>query len=67
MKTCNGCDKFSHDEVVFFCRKSYLEWNVLGLFDGEEEEIQVPKWCPKKNENIQKEVENELDSSQPTP
>ena len=48
MKICNRCDRFDHDEVVYFCRKSDLERNVLGLFDGGGEEIQVPKWCPKE-------------------
>ena len=61
MKTCNGCDclyaatqQLSHYRVVCGYNQRGQE---IGWFYGDEP-IPTPYWCPKKNENIQKEALN---------
>jgi len=50
-KSCNKCERFSHDDECLFChgdKKDYL----LGLYDEKEDfKVKVPLWCPLEVEN----------------
>ncbi len=59
MKTCNGCKNLRISESFnqadrYFCG---IEFKEIGWFMVNDD-IPTPYWCPKKNENIQKEALN---------
>ncbi len=70
MKTCNGCERLVQNVEISWKGKEYLvdmcqiENTNSILLTGRmvighsSRAVETPDWCPKKNENIQKEVSN---------
>jgi hypothetical protein len=63
MRICNGCEYLlcDEDEGLLECECKHPHYKFGGNYIGMSDKdvpIPTPDWCPKKNENIQKEALN---------
>lgn len=54
-KSCNECERFSHDDECLFCHGDKKDL-LLGLYDEKEDyKVKIPLWCPGKKGRRQNE------------